>query len=226
MALFIEQKGSIPFRRIFVIFALIAIVGASGWYGFRWYTTGEEPPLVPVASADPRVSEDDVSQDDVENYKVSGKQPRYISIPKLNVAKTRIQKIGITSNNELDMPQNIHDTGWYERSMKPGSGYGAVLIYGHGAGVNTNGAFAQLKTLEEGDHITVERGDGKDFTYRVVENKSMSLEEVLKSGMKKMMQSAEYGTEGLSLITTDGKWIPRYQQFDHRIMLRAVLVED
>lgn len=226
MALFIKRKTGLPLGRIFLIFGLITLVGAGGWFGFRWYTTGEEPPLVSVAAADPRVSEADVSTADIASYTVADKNPRYISIPKLDVVKARVQKVGITANNELDMPKNIHDAAWYERSMKPGSGYGAVLIDGHASGVSKDGVFAKLKILEEGDHITVERGDGKEFTYSVVENKSMPLEEVLKTGMKKMMQSAESGSEGLSLITTDGKWIPRYQQFDHRIMLRAVLVED
>jgi len=226
MALFIEQKANLPIKRIFFISTFIVLLGASGWYGFRWYTTGEEPPLVPVASADPRISEADISASDMDNYTVASKNPRYISIPKLDVVRARVQKVGITATNELDMPKNIHDTAWYERSMRPGSGYGAVLIDGHASGVSKDGVFAKLKTLEEGDHITIERGDGKKFTYSVVENKSMPLEEVLKSGMKKMMKSAESNTEGLSLITTDGKWIPRYQQFDHRIMLRALLVED
>lgn len=226
MALFIEQKAGIPFGRIFFISAFIMLLGAGGWYGFRWYTTGEEPPLVPVASADPSISEDDISVNDVDSYKVPSKHPRYISIPKLGINKARVQKVGITTNNELGMPKNIHDSAWYERSMTPGSGYGAVLIDGHASGVSKDGIFSKLKTLEEGDHITIERGDGKEFTYSVVENKSMPLEDVLKSGMKMMMQSAESGSEGLSLITTDGKWIPRYQQFDHRIMLRAVALED
>jgi sortase (surface protein transpeptidase) len=83
--------------------------------------------------------------------------------------------------------------------------------------------FAKLNTLSDGDQITIERGDGKKFTYSVVENESMPLDEVNNSGMKKMMKSADEDTEGLSLITCDGKWIPKIQQFDRRIMLRAVL---
>lgn len=226
MALYIEPKINIPLRRIFLLLSVIVVLSLSGWYGFRWYTTGEEPPLIPIASADPRIDESDISAQAIDSYQVAAKQPRYISIPKLGITNIRIQKVSTTSNNEFDVAKNINDAAWFERSMTPGSGYGAVLINGHASGISKDGPFANLKTLTVGDRITIERGDGKTFTYSVAENKSMPLEEVLKSGMKEMMKSIESGTEGLSLITTDGKWIPRYQEFDHRIMLRAVLVED
>jgi LPXTG-site transpeptidase (sortase) family protein len=135
----------------------------------------------------------------------------------------RVQKVGVTSNNQLDVPKNINDAAWYQKSATPGQGYGAVLIDGHNGGITRNGVFAKLNTLSQGDQITVERGDGKKYTYSVVENESMSLDEVNSTGMKKMMKSADEDTEGLSLITCDGKWIPKIQQFDRRIMLRAVL---
>ena len=79
--------------------------------------------------------------------------------------------------------------------------------------------------MENGDSIEIERGDGKIYRYEVRENQSMPLDEVNSSGMKMMMQSAETGKEALNLITCDGVWVPRLEQFDRRIMLRAVLVE-
>ena len=100
---------------------------------------------------------------------------------------------------------------------------GSFLIDGHNGGITKSGVFAKLSTLQAGDKIIIERGDGKKFTYGVVENISMSLEEANTSGMKKMTQSIESDKEGLSLITSDGKWIPKYQQFGSRIMLRATL---
>jgi sortase (surface protein transpeptidase) len=100
-----------------------------------------------------------------------------------------------------------------------------MLMDGHNGGITRNGVLAKLGTLQKSDIIEVERGDGRVFRYEVRENQSMDLEEVNTTGMKMMMQSAEVGKEALNLITCDGKWIPRYKQFDRRIMLRAVLVE-
>ena len=76
-----------------------------------------------------------------------------------------------------------------------------------------------------GDIIEVERGDGEKFRYEVRENQSMHLDEVNNGGMRMMMTSAEEGKEALNLITCDGKWVPRLNQFDRRIMLRATLID-
>jgi len=213
-----------PWRWLFLLI-LIGLVTATGWYAYRWYSTGEEPPLIPTASADPRIDQSDVSSEKIDSYTVPGTHPRYVTIAKLGIKKVRVQQVGVTSSNQLDMPKNINDAGWYGKSSTPGSGRGAVLIDAHAAGLTKNGVFIKLKTLERGDQIGIERGDGQAFTYVVVENKSMAIQEVNTTGMKKMVQSIETDKEGLSLITNDGKWIPKYQQFDRRIMLRAVLVE-
>lgn len=220
----IQHKHELHLWKWFFWLLVFGFIAASGWFAYRWYTTGEEPPLIPIAAADPRIDESDISKSDIDGYTVPASQPRYISIPKLGIDKVRIMKVGVAANGLLDTPKNIHDTAWYEKSATPGQGYGAVLIDGHNSGTTKDGVFAKLSTLTEGDKITIERGDGKKFTYTLVSNENMSLQEANESGMKEMMQSAEFDKEGLSLITSDGKWVPRLQQFDRRIMLRAVAV--
>lgn len=220
----IKQKREFHLWRWFFAFVVIAILVAAGWFGYRWYTTGEEPPIpIPVASADPTIDESEVSKAQIAEYTVPSTHPRYISIPTLGISSVRVQKVGLTANNLVDVPKNIHDTAWFDKSATPGQGYGAVLIDGHNGGVTKDGVFAKLGTLKTGDTIAVERGDGETFTYEVRENKSMTLDEANDTGMKAMMKSIEEDEEGLSLITCDGNWVPRIQQFDRRIMLRAVL---
>jgi sortase (surface protein transpeptidase) len=220
----IEHKREFHLWKWLFWLLVIGFILASSWFAYRWYTTGEEPPLIPIASADPKIDESNVSEGEVLNYTVPASHPRYISVPKLGIDKVRIMKVGVTSSGLLDVPKNIHDTAWYEKSATPGQGYGAVLIDGHNGGISKDGVFAKLSTLTEGDEITIERGDGKKFTYSVVSNESMSLQKANESGMKEMMQSAEFDKEGLSLVTCDGKWVPRLQQFDRRVMLRAVAI--
>lgn len=205
---------------------VVLLIGLSLWFGYRYFTKGDLPPGVSVSAlqADPSVDETDVTAKQISEYRVAADEPRYISIPALSVTNTRILSVGVDSNNQLQSPANINDTAWYNKSGKPGQGYGAVLIDGHNGGVTKDGIFAKLKDLKTGDEIIIERGDGKSFTYKVVENQSMAIEDVNKTGMKMMGQSAEQGKEGLNLITCDGKWVPRIKQFDRRIMLRAVAV--
>ena len=222
----IDQKREFHPWRWFFTLVLIALLAAAGWFAYRWYTTGEEPPLpIPIASANPNIDESEIPQAAVDSYTVPATQPRYISIPKLGISNVRVMKVGVKANNELDVPKNIGDTAWYEKSATPGQGYGAVLIDGHNGGFTKDGVFAKLNTLKIGDEIIIERGDGKMFTYNVAESESMALDEVNSTGMKKMMKSVDDDKEGLSLITCDGKWVPKLQQFDRRIMLRAVIAE-
>lgn len=206
---------------------LLGLLGGALWFGYRYFTTGELPPglSAKALTADPRVDESPVGKKQIAEYVVPADQPRYISIPSIGVGETRVFPVGVTANNQLDTPKNISDAAWYTKSAKPGQGYGAVLMDGHNGGITRDGVFAKLGALQPGAEIVVERGDGKRFTYQVVENQSMPLEEVNKTGMKMMMRSADEVKEGLNIITCDGNWVPKYQQFDRRIMLRAVIVD-
>ncbi len=219
----IKQTYKISLGQIGFWVLAVGMLAGTGWLGYRWYFFGDDLPVPIVqAQADPRVDESPVSQKQVEEHNVPAKHPRYIYITKLGVNKTRIFPVGIQKDGKLGSPANLSDAVWYRDSAQPGSGYGAVLIDAHNGGITRNGVFSQLKDLVEGDEIVVETGNGKKYTYVVKENDSMPLEEVNSTGMQKMMKSAEEGKEGLNLITCDGKWVPRYQQFDRRIMLRAV----
>lgn len=220
-----ERRG-FPWVRTILLVLLIGLLVATGWYTFRWYMYGDSLPIaIPAfATADPRVDESEVTATLVDQHKVAPYEPRYLSIPSLGIGSTRVFGVGIDDTGALDTPANISDVAWYNKSGTPGSG-GVILMDGHNGGITRNGVFAELRNLKKGDIIELERGDGKKFRYEVRENQSMPLEEVNATGMKMMMESAESNAEGLNIITCDGKWVPRYQQFDRRIMLRAVLVE-
>ena len=223
MALEIEYKKPHHWGWLIFLVILIAALAVTGWYGYRWYTTGEQPPIpVPIVSANASVDETEITPAQIQQYTVPAFNPRYIRIESLNIDKTRIYPVGLTANNLIDTPKNINDVAWYEKSATPGSG-GVMILNGHNGGSSRDGIFAKLGTLKIGDRLTLERGDGQKFNYKVVENQSMTIEEVNATGMAKMGQSAEDGKEALNIITSDGKWVPRLGMYDRRIMLRAVI---
>lgn len=222
----IQQQRNFHVIRWTIALTLFAVIGAYAYFGIRWYSTGIESPLpMPVSAADTSIDETPVSAKQRQEYTVPATLPRYIEIPKLGISDVRVTKVGVTANNLLDVPKNIDDAAWYTKSATPGSGAGAVLIDGHNGGVSRNGVFAKLHTLQKGDQISIERGDGKVFTYEVYDVRDMPLEQVVSTGMKEMMYSVDPSKEGLSLITCSGKWIPKDKVFDHRIMVRATIVE-
>jgi len=227
MALSVQvNKRRFPWIRACIIVILLALLGLVGWYGYRWYMFGDPLPVsLPVAAtADPRVDESMVSTQAIKEHTVAPGDPRYLAIPSLGISKARVFGVGVDKNGALEAPKNLSDIAWYAKSSTPGSG-GVILLDGHNGGITRDGVFAKLGTLKKGDILEVERGDGKTFRYEVRENQSMPLEEANSTGMKMMMQSAEAGEEALNVITCDGKWVPRYSQFDRRIMLRAVIVK-
>lgn len=205
----------------------VIFIGVAGYSLYSWYMTGSTPldiPL-PVAKADARINESPVTTDQVDAHQVGPLEPRYISIPSLSVSKARVMNVGLTDTNNLDVPQNIHDAGWFNKSATPGSGFGTVVIDGHSVGINENGVFIDMHKLRKGDMITIERGDGQQINYEVADNRTMSLDEANATGMQSMMSSVDAEKEGLSLITCAGNWIPRMNMFDQRVMLRAVAID-
>lgn len=220
-----RQNGSVVYWLIGGVLVLLLI--ASCWYTYRWYMYGDDLPVkLPVfVMADPEVDESEVTETLVDTHTVPAAQPRYISIPSLGIGSTRVFAMGVDKKtNMLQSPANISDAAWYDQSDMPGSG-GVVLLNGHNGGITRDGVFAKLGTLQTGDLIEIERGDGQTFQYEVRENQSMSLDDANSTGMQTMLRSAQPGREALNIITCDGKYVPRLGLFDRRIMLRALLVD-
>lgn len=205
--------------------SVILLIALSGWYAYMYYTKGLVPPVpLPIATADPRVIETDVSKKELDEHQVSPTEPRYLSIPSLGINKSRIMKVGVTTNRELDTPRNIHDTGWYEKSSHPGEDSAAVLIDGHNGGPTKGGVFENLDKLQVGDVITIERGDGRLVSYEVVKNTSISLDEMNQSGMQQMSESITTDAQGLNVISCTGTWIPKLNTYDRRQVVRATAI--
>lgn len=151
------------------------------------------------------------------SYQVAADLPRFLRIPKLQV-NARVKRLGVKSDNELQTPSTIYDTGWYDGSSKPGEG-GAVLIDGHVSGPTKQGVFYGLKTLQPGDKIDLERGDGVVFHYQVV--KSQAYDDT-KVDMVAALTPVTPGKNGLNLITCTGKFDPASNEFKQREIVFAV----
>lgn len=205
----------------------ISIFVSIAYFSFKWYTTGElpSPVLASVISTggDGKADERAVGEAELEAHVTPEGHPRYISIPSLAVDKARVLEVDVNSRNILTMPENIHDAGWYVKSALPGAGMGAVVIDGRGMGSTKSGIFARLGGLQIDDKITIERGDGASYTYRVVENKTEDIKQALDTGMQRLMKPYDTTKEGLSIIAEAGNWIPRDKVYDKRVLVRAVV---
>lgn len=221
----IHQKRKFHLFRWILILAAIVLLGVYAFYGIRWFRTGEMPPVpFPVAAADSSIDESKISREKVDTYTVDKAEPRYLVMDDFLI-KSRIQKADLNDRKMFAMPGNLDDTVWYEKSAEPGKGFGAVIISGRNIGISRDGTFSKLKKLEKRDIIEIERGDDKTFKYEVRDIQEKPLDWVNKIGMTQMMSSMDASKEGLSLITDSGKWIPSQKEFDSRIIVRAVRVD-
>jgi LPXTG-site transpeptidase (sortase) family protein len=160
---------------------------------------------------------DETAPSDIHNYHVAPSMPRFIRINKIGV-EARVKRIGTKANNQLEAPSSVYDAGWYDGSSKPGEA-GAALIDAHVAGPTKHGVFYDLKKLVAGDGIQVERGDGKLINYKVVTSKSFPAESV---DMNSTLVSVDPAKPGLNLITCDGQFDSKTNEYKNRLVVYAV----
>ena len=169
------------------------------------------------------VEEIEVTDEDTLNHVVAADKPRYMSIPKLGIKKARIMEIGVNAQGELGTPPNIFDVGWYRNSGAPGTG-GTAIYDGHNGGPTKEGVFKRIPELTEGDIITIERGDGEIFNYKVVNNSTIPVSKA-NDRMNWVFRSPSPGQESLSIITCTGEWSQAQLSYLSRQFLRAILVK-
>lgn len=154
----------------------------------------------------------------VRSYAVAPNLPRYIDIGSLSV-HARVMSMGVTASNQLRAPTNVHDAGWYNASAQPGQP-GAMLVDGHISSWKTKGVFYGINKLKAGAPIKITRGDGKVFTYVVT---SVEVKDADKVDMASLLLSADQSKPGLNLISCFGDVIPGTNEFNKRVIVRAVL---
>ncbi len=152
-------------------------------------------------SANP--SEIPFTDQQMAEYQVESTKPRYLDIERLDL-HARV-KSSIVNSAVLPVPENIYDVMWYAGSGKPGEN-STVLISGIIEGPTKPGAFANLDSLEKGDKISIELGNGNKINYTVVETMIIDSNEA--ENKLPSIQRRIDDKETLSLITakkaTDG----------------------
>jgi LPXTG-site transpeptidase (sortase) family protein len=218
MGLKISKKQNLVFKIIFfsilgiLVLILLKILIWENWY-YQTKTSSirnpEQAVITDIADAS-APDETKPTAQEYNEYQVAANFPRYIEIPRLEV-KARAERSNVNENS-MPLPTNIHDVCWYSGSARPGEG-GTVLISGIKRGNSQNGAFANLDSLEKGDKIELESGDGNIYDYEVESiniTSNKDAEKVLPTS-----QQRREGKETLSLISIgDGN--------DSFVLVRAI----
>lgn len=211
-------------------YALVAIIIAvSGYLAYDTYTTNQAvrksftgnsaASAMSIAGTNPATADQTaVSQEDKAAYVVPDDQPRYLIIPKIGI-NARVMSVGVNSKGNIDTPQNLNDTAWYDGSAKPGQD-GAVFIDGHTSfNRHLAAAFNDLPKLAKGDQITIEKGNGERINYTVTSSETVAADKV---DMGKALNPVDGAKKGLTMMTCAGTFNYRTQTADKRLVVYAV----
>src|SRR6202011_2173140 len=124
----------------------------------------------------------------------------------------------VDKSGAMGVTSASYDTGWYKLGPAPGEP-GDAVIDGHLDWYDTNRAvFYNLKDLQVGDDIEVQRLDGLTHHFRVTTVQSVAYNATVPG----LFDTA--GSPRLSLITCGGTWSARLGQYLQRVVVDSMLV--
>jgi LPXTG-site transpeptidase (sortase) family protein len=213
----IANKKRPSHKKWFVgVFVALLCVGAGVFHVLPPAPDAIEPPKHTKAGINERMP----SKEEQFQYEVAPGMPRALYIDKIGIDGAKILPVGLEADGVLAAPDSIYDVGWYQNSVKPGSGQGAALLDGHVSGMHDrNGVFRRLKELVAGDKIMIEKGDKSKVVYIVRKIETQPLEKV---DMAKLMRSFDPEREGLNLITCGGPYDYERELYEDRVMVYAM----
>ncbi|MCX4529455.1 MULTISPECIES: class F sortase [unclassified Streptomyces] len=161
-----EQK---PRRRS--PWGVLALVMLSGLAMMRNGATAEDGPPQPAAAAAVAVSSDQLPVNppeppqDMEVLEHSSVQR--VRIPAIRV-DAPVMTVGLDAQGWIDAPppQDPNLAGWYLNGISPGQ-RGSAVIVGHVDNAQGPAVFYGLGSLRKGNHIEVERYDGRTAVFEV-----------------------------------------------------------
>lgn len=145
--------------------------------------------------------------------------PQTLKIPTLNI-DTTVESVGMDSEGRMDVPKEADNVAWYQPGYKPGTNGSAVLAGHYDKASGDPAVFFEITKLKKGDKIIVNDNKGKSLTFAVVRSSEyphdqFPIKEVFGPSQKPM----------LNLITCQGKWNEEAQNYSHRGVIYAELVE-
>lgn len=169
----------------------------------------------------PTPEEKEVTKQEVVEYKVAPDKPRYFSLPVLGVHNVRILPVGKDpKTHEIGTPPGIYDVGWFNQSGLPGK-HQTIILDGHNGGPTKDGIFKRLSNATAGNTMSIERGDGQVFTYKITDNYTVRLDDFTQDAMDKVLAKIN-DQETVAIITCSGRWLKDKQTYDQRTIVKAV----
>ncbi len=139
--------------------------------------------------------------------------PKKLEIPKLKVS-ANIENVGLTADNNMDIPKSDWSAGWFSPGPKPGE-TGSAVIAGHlDSQTGKPAVFWNLHQLQAGDYIFIIDNDGNKKRFRVIGSEQYGA----KNAPLEKIFGAQDGAY-LNLITCNGVWNRQERNYDKRLVV-------
>lgn len=129
--------------------------------------TGPAEPAAPAAGGVDLITPSlvrSISEPD-HDVSIQAPNPVTIRIPRLDV-NAPIIPLGLKDDGSIEVPRRTEETGWWLGGPEPGEP-GPAVILGHIDSQQGPAVFHQLRYLEAGDEVHIDRVDGSTVSYVV-----------------------------------------------------------
>ena len=149
----------------------------------------------------------------IESHEEARASPVRLTIPKIHI-DAAIEYVGLTTNEEMDVPKNTDNVGWFALGPRPGE-KGSAVLAGHKNSANGKaGVFADLDKLKVGDKLYIT--DNKGGTTAFVVSASRTYHPGYADDVFNRDDAAH-----INLITCDGWWDGIKRSYSERLVVFA-----
>ncbi|WP_219417870.1 class F sortase [Pseudonocardia nigra] len=149
---------------------------------------------------------------------LSEARPTRLLIPSIDVDSTTMMDLGLNPDRSLEVPPDGATAGWYTGSPTPGE-LGPSVIAAHVDWNGEEGVFYDLREMEPGDELTVERADGSTARFEV-----LRVEQYPKDEFPTSEVYGDVDTPQLRLITCGGEFDDEARSYRDNVVVYAGFV--
>jgi LPXTG-site transpeptidase (sortase) family protein len=212
---------SINYRRYTIVVVGVFFIAFGSWqYWQRFHATKSHADVTNLnwtivnSTESPAETKVDIGA----HITVPANQAKVLRLPSI-ASEGLIQKVGVDQHNQVAVPANVHMVGWYVNSVTPGE-KGLSIIDGHVSGKYSAGVFKMIHQLKQGDHFSIEFGNGRVKKFIVQRKQDVATKDADKV---LFVRDHEYAAE-LKLITCSGKFNKQSSEYNNRLIVTAKAV--